>query len=392
MIIDLVAGTRPEVVKLAPVYSALRAIAGVTPRWIATGQHGFLADQALEVFGIEPDVRIALDWDRSSLTSLTAKLMEALGAHFRDSPPDYVLVQGDTATAFSAAQSAFLSRIPVGHVEAGLRSADISSPFPEEGFRQLIARIARDHFAPTAGAARNLYREGVNAGQVRVTGNTVVDAVTQIAALTQAPEILSQAEAGSRVILVTVHRRENWDGGAERICKAVLRLRDAYKDVHFIVATHTNPRVLGPVTAALSGQERITLSDPLAYPDFIGVLKRAYLVLSDSGGVQEEAPTFGVPVLVLRDTTERMEAVRARAARLVGSNTDRIVREASRLLAVPRIRARMGVARNPFGDGLSGQRIAKIIAGHVQPISRAASRKTIADKPQERVLTSVKAA
>ena len=227
MIVDLVAGTRPEVVKLAPVYAALRAIAGVTPRWIATGQHGFLADQALDVFGIEPDVRIALDWDRSSLPSLTAKLMENLGTHFRDSPPDYVLVQGDTATAFAGAQAAFLSRIAVGHVEAGLRSADISSPFPEEGFRQLIARIAKDHFAPTAGAARNLYREGVDAGQVRVTGNTVVDAVKQIAALTQAPEILSQVQAGMRVVLVTVHRRENWDAGAERICRAILRLRDA---------------------------------------------------------------------------------------------------------------------------------------------------------------------
>lgn len=392
MIVDLVAGTRPEVVKLAPVYAALRAIAGVTPRWIATGQHGFLADQALDVFGIEPDIRIALDWDRSSLPSLTAKLMENLGTHFRDSPPDYVLVQGDTATAFAGAQSAFLSRIPVGHVEAGLRSADISSPFPEEGFRQLIARIAKDHFAPTAGAARNLYREGVDARQVRVTGNTVVDAVTQIAALTQAPEILSQVEAGHRIILVTVHRRENWDGGAERICRAVLRLRDAYKDVHFIVATHTNPRVLGPVTQALGGQERITLSDPLAYPDFIGLLQRAYLVLSDSGGVQEEAPSFGVPVLVLRETTERMEAVRARVAKLVGSNTDRIVREASRLLAVPRIRARMVVGRNPFGDGLSGQRIAKLIAGDAKPVSRSTLPRKEADKRQSRVLTSVKIA
>lgn len=392
MIVDIVAGTRPEVVKLAPVYTALRAIPGVTPRWIATGQHGFLADQALEVFGIEPDVRVALDWDRSSLPSLTAKLMEALGAHFRDSPPDYVLVQGDTATAFAAAQSAFLSRIPVGHVEAGLRSADIGSPFPEEGFRQLIARVAQDHFAPTAGAARNLYREGIDAGHVRVTGNTVVDAVTQIAALTQAPEILSRIEPGARVILVTVHRRENWDGGAQRICRAILRLRDAYRDIHFIVATHTNPRVLGPVTEALAGQERILLSDPLAYPDFIGVLKRAYMVLSDSGGVQEEAPTFGVPVLVLRETTERMEAVRARAAKLVGSNTDRIVREASRLLAVPRIRARMAVARNPFGDGLAGARIARIISGHATPVSRSAPPRKEADKPAGRVLTSVKAA
>lgn len=392
MIIDLVAGTRPEVVKLAPVYAALRLIPGVTPRWIATGQHGFLADQALGVFGIEPDVRIALDWDRSSLPSLTARLIENLGVHFHHSTPDYVLVQGDTATAFSAAQAAFLTRIPVGHVEAGLRSADISSPFPEEGFRQLIARIATDHFAPTPAAARNLYREGVDAGQVRVTGNTVVDAVTQIAALTQAPEILDGIEPGARIILVTVHRRENWDDGAKSICQAILRLRDAYKDVHFIVATHTNPRVLGPVTEALAGQDRITLSDPLTYPDFIGVLKRAYMVLSDSGGVQEEAPSFGVPVLVLRDSTERMEAVRARVARLVGSNTGRIVREASRLLATPRIRARMAIARNPFGDGLAGARIAKLITRTARPVSRSTPPRKAADKPAEHVLTSVKAA
>lgn len=392
MIIDLVAGTRPEVVKLAPVYQALSRIAGVRVRWVATGQHGQLADQALEVFGIEPDARLALDWDRSSLASLTARLMDALGERFRKDMPDYVIVQGDTATAFAAAQAAFLLRIPVGHVEAGLRSGDMDSPFPEEGFRQLIARIAKDHFAPTIAGARNLRREGIDPNAIRVTGNTVVDAVTEIARQKPEAPVLRQVEPGSRIVLVTVHRRENWDGGAARICRAVIRLRDLFPDLHFIVATHTNPRVLGPVTAELSGQERITLSDPLAYPEFIAVLKASHLILSDSGGVQEEAPTFGVPVLVLRETTERAEAVRAGVAKLVGSRTDRIVREASRLLSSPRLRTRMAVARSPFGDGHAGERIAKIITGDVRPVKRTPSPVQPVRAEPERVLTSVNAA
>lgn len=396
MIVDLVAGTRPEVVKLAPVYRALSRIRGVKVRWVATGQHGHLADQALDVFGIEPDARLDLDWDRSSLASLTARLMDALGERFRRDMPDYVIVQGDTATAFAAAQAAFLLRIPVGHVEAGLRSGDVDSPFPEEGFRQLIARIAQDHFAPTPAGARNLRREGIDPNRVRITGNTVVDAVTEIARVTTRPAVLDSVDHNSRVVLVTVHRRENWDGGAARICRAIIRLRDLFPDLHFIVATHTNPRVLGPVTEALAGQERITLTDPMAYPDFIGVLKAAHLVLSDSGGVQEEAPTFGVPVLILRETTERAEAVRAGVARLVGSRTDRIVREASRLLSSTRMHARMAIAKSPFGDGRAGERIARIVTAKMQPRAGAPVRETISSKPvperPERVLTSVNAA
>ncbi len=392
MIIDLVAGTRPEVVKLAPVYRALSRLSGVKVRWVASGQHGHLADQALDVFGIVPDARLDLDWDRASLASLTARLMDALGERFRADMPDYVVVQGDTATAFAAAQAAFLLRIPVGHVEAGLRSGDLDSPFPEEGFRQLIARIAQDHFAPTASGARNLRREGIDPNMVRITGNTVVDAVTEMARTISRPAILDTVEHDARIVLVTVHRRENWDGGAARICRAIIRLRDLFPDLHFIVATHTNPRVLGPVTEALSGQQRITLTDPLAYPDFIGVLKAAHLVLSDSGGVQEEAPTFGVPVLVLRETTERAEAVRAGVARLVGSRTDRIVREASRLLSTPRAHARMAVTRSPFGDGRAGERIARIITGHSRPLERPASPVKPVRERVERVLTKVNAA
>lgn len=396
MIIDLVAGTRPEVVKLAPVYRALSRIRGVRVRWVATGQHGHLADQALDVFAIEPDARLDLDWDRSSLASLTARLMDALGERFRRDMPDYVIVQGDTATAFAAAQAAFLLRIPVGHVEAGLRSGDVDSPFPEEGFRQLIARIAQDHFAPTPAGARNLRREGIDPNSIRVTGNTVVDAVTEIGRTVTRPDVLDGIAPDARIALVTVHRRENWDGGTVRICKAILRLRDLFPDLHFIIATHTNPRVLGPVTEALSGQERITLSEPLAYPDFIGVLKAAHIVLSDSGGVQEEAPSFGVPVLVLRNTTERAEAVKAGVARLVGSSTDRIVREASRLLSSPRRHARMAVAKSPFGDGHAGERIARIITASMAQAGPARTAPQGEHKPvrtsRDGVLTNVNAA
>ena len=392
MIIDIVAGTRPEVVKLAPVHKALSRMAGVTVRWIASGQHGHLADQALDVFGITPDTRLDLDWDRSSLASLTARLMDALGERFRRDMPDYVIVQGDTATAFAAAQAAFLLRIPVGHVEAGLRSGDLESPFPEEGFRQLIARIAKDHFTPTPAGVRNLRREGIDPNKVRLTGNTVVDAVTEIARVAARPAVLDSIAPGSRIALVTVHRRENWDEGAARICRAIIRLRDLFADVHFIVATHTNPRVLGPVTAALAGEARITLTDPLAYHDFIAVLKASHIVLSDSGGVQEEAPTFGVPVLILRETTERAEAVRAGVAKLVGSRTDRIVREASRLLGSPRLYARMAVAKSPFGDGRAAERIARIITTGARITSRTEPVLVPVRERPERVLTNVNAA
>ena len=357
MKVTLVAGTRPEVVKLAPVRDAfLRR--GAEVEWISTGQHTALADQAMDVFSIQPDRRLDLDWDGSALTSLTGALTRALGEQFAASRPDMVLVQGDTASAFSGSLAGFLQTVPVGHVEAGLRSGDLAHPFPEEGFRKLISPVADLHFAPTRMAARHLRREGVPRDAIRVTGNTVIDAVKQVAEMDIRPKALDALGEGEQLVLVTLHRRENWDAGVDGVCRALLRLRDAFPAIRIFLPVHLNPRVRGPIEQALGSQERIELIEPMAYPAFVAMMKRARLILSDSGGVQEEAPSFGVPVLVLRDKTERGEAVRAGVARLVGAAEDKIHREASHLLASPRAHQAMARRANPFGDGRAADRIA----------------------------------
>ena len=362
MKISIIAGTRPEVVKLAPVHAAFSAKPGMTAEWVATGQHGSLAEQAEAVFGITPDRKLQPDWNRKDLWSLTGALIDDLGAHYAQSRPDAVLVQGDTATAFSGAMAAFLANIPVGHVEAGLRSGDLAHPFPEEGFRKLIAPIGQMHFAPTRQAARNLKQDGVKDALIRLTGNTVIDAVQQVAALDRKPAVLDQVNDGERIILVTLHRRENWDEGVAGVCTAIRTLRNENPDVRIILPIHLNPRVRGPIEAALGNEDRIELIEPLAYPEFVAVMKRAYLILSDSGGVQEEAPSFGVPVLVLRDKTERQEAIRAGVAKLVGADAARILAAARPLLKSSRAHARMARRSNPFGDGKASERIVEAIA------------------------------
>lgn len=358
MKIALVAGTRPEIVKLAPVRDALLALPDMESCWIATGQHGALADQTHLAFSIVPDRRLALDWTRSSLPSLLARLIDALASEFERVQPNLVIVQGDTASAFAGASAAHLLQIPVAHVEAGLRSGDLANPFPEEGFRRMIAPITNLHFAPTRSARDNLRAENIRDEQIFISGNTVVDAVEALAGADLRPDILDAVEPGHNIVLVTAHRRENWGEGVASICEAVLDLRGRFSNTHFILPAHTNPRVRETVSALLAGEPRISVVEPLAYPEFIAVLKRAILVLSDSGGVQEEAPSFGVPVLVLRERTERMEAVKAGTALLVGTDRARIVHEASRLLADPRARLKMTKSGNPFGDGNAGVRIA----------------------------------
>ena len=336
MKVSIIAGTRPEVIKLAPVRAALLGQSNLQPEWIATGQHGSLADQTLEVFGITPDTRLQLDWNGKALTSLTSALIRDIGEAFNASRPDFVLVQGDTASAFSGAMAAFLNDIPVGHVEAGLRSGDLRHPFPEEGFRKLISPIADLHFAPTRAAARNLTDEGISSGKVRMTGNTVIDAVQMVGSMEIHPRALDRLRPEERLVLVTLHRRENWDDGVAGVCTAIKLLRNQYPDLRFVIPVHLNPRVRGPIEALLGDEERIDLVEPLAYPAFVAVMKRAHLILSDSGGVQEEAPSFGVPVLVLRDKTE--------------------------LLDNPRAYRRMSRAANPFGDGHAGRRIAQLVS------------------------------
>ena len=363
MKVSIVAGTRPEVIKLAPVRAALLKTASLRSEWIATGQHGSLADQAMHVFGIAPDVRLELDWNGKALTSLTSALIRDLGQQFAASRPDFVLVQGDTASAFCGAMAAFLNDIPIGHVEAGLRSGDMRHPFPEEGFRKLIAPIADLHFAPTRAAAKNLINEGISSAKVRMTGNTVIDAVQLVGSMEIHPQALDRLQPGERLVLVTLHRRENWDGGVSGVCTAIKLLRNRYPDLRFVIPVHLNPRVRGPIETLLGHEDRIELVEPLAYPAFVAVMKRAHLILSDSGGVQEEAPSFGVPVLVLRDKTERGEAVKAGVARLVGSRTETILAHARQLLDNPRAWRRMSRATNPFGDGHAGRRIAQLVSG-----------------------------
>tara|TARA_R110002096_G_scaffold233502_2_gene423558 strand:- start:1496 stop:2674 length:1179 start_codon:yes stop_codon:yes gene_type:complete len=360
MEVALIAGTRPEIVKMAPVREALAAFPEIRTTWIATGQHADLAEQTLDVFGIVPDRKLSLQWKTASLPSLAARLVETLAESFAETRPDLVIVQGDTASAFAGATAAHLSQIPVGHVEAGLRSGDLANPFPEEGFRRMITPITDLNFAPTRLARAHLRAENVSTDRIFVTGNTVIDAVQAIADQDHAPAVLDEINPAHDIVLVTAHRRENWDGGIQSICEAVLDLRGRFSQAHFVLPAHPNPRVRETVAALLADEPRISLIEPLAYPEFIAVLKRATLVLSDSGGVQEEAPTFGVPVLVLRERTERMEAVKAGTAILVGTDRTRIVSEASRLLSDANARRRMTKGGSPFGDGNASVRIAKI--------------------------------
>jgi len=362
MKVSIIAGTRPEVVKLAPVYSALKKVEGLETEWISTGQHGALADQAMDVFGLSQDIRLKLEWDRHALTSLTSALVQKIGRSFDQCRPDFVLVQGDTASAFSGALAAYLNNIPVGHVEAGLRSGNMRHPFPEEGFRKLIAPLADLHFAPTQSAVSHLVDEGICETKIFMTGNTVIDAVNQIASMDVRPSVLDRIEEKKRLVLVTLHRRENWDQGVAGVCASIKTLRDEYPDLHFVLPVHLNPRVRGPIEAELGHQDCIEIIEPLAYPEFVAVMKRAYLILSDSGGVQEEAPSFGVPVLVLRDETERKEAIKSGVAKLVGARKEHILREARLLLDNSRAYGRMSRPANPFGDGRAALRIADQMA------------------------------
>jgi len=363
--IAIIAGTRPEILKLAPVFQSLKQEA-LEPVWIATGQHGDLADQALEAVGITPGVKLPGGWDARSLTNLSAGLLTQLGGWVEANKPDAVIVQGDTASAYSGALAAHLNKVLVGHVEAGLRSGDTNNPFPEESFRRLIAPIADFHFAPTRLAEKNLRLDGVRARQIWVTGNTIIDTVLDMADRVRAPEVLKRVLPGERLILLTAHRRENWGEGISDICRAAKELVERHSDVRIIFPAHSNPRVRETVMAELGKTDRIHAVAPLAYPEFIAVLKASHLVLSDSGGVQEEAPSFDVPVLVLRETTERQEAIDSGVAKLVGTNPDEIVREASKLLTRSSAHRKMASRRNPFGDGKSSQRIVKVLAQHLK--------------------------
>ncbi len=359
--VALVAGTRPEIIKLAPVYHALRS-GPLNVRFVTTGQHGEMAQQALDTFEITPELELNCVQGAADLSNIQARMLVALSAAFTEDRPDLIVVQGDTSSAFAGAMVGFNLQIPVAHVEAGLSSASKFDPFPEEMLRTLIREVAALHFSPTIGAFAHLERAQLQEALIYLVGNTVVDAA-QCVAVTEnkLPDVISDLSHGERIVLVTTHRREAWGGGIENICDAVAQLAAAHPDVTFVWPVHLNPKVSKTVNEKMFGQANVRLTAPLAYKDFIGVLSRSTLALTDSGGVQEEAPSFGVPVLVMRNVTERPEAVEAGLARLVGTDTAEIFKQGHDLLSNESRRLTMTKAGNPFGDGLSGPRIARLM-------------------------------
>jgi UDP-N-acetylglucosamine 2-epimerase (non-hydrolysing) len=363
--VAVVVGTRPEAIKMAPVFRCLRAAApGIRPVLLSTGQHRQMLQQVLGVFGLTPDVDLDVMTNNQSLSSLAALIMTKMEQTLAELSPDLLLVQGDTTSVFASALAAANLDIPVGHVEAGLRSHDKQNPFPEEINRRLTGVLTDLHFAPTTRAADALRAEGVNESAIAVTGNTVIDALLQIAQTDSAPAqrtLGAVAQAGERMILLTSHRREAWGRELENICGAVREIVDRFPDVVVVYPVHLNPNVRGTVLGALGGQPRILLIDPVDYVTFVRLMQAAHLVLTDSGGVQEEAPTFHKPVLVLRKTTERPEAARAGLARIIGTDRVNIVRETARLLEDGAAYRAMSHGANPFGDGFAADRIVRAI-------------------------------
>ncbi|MDD3828473.1 MAG: UDP-N-acetylglucosamine 2-epimerase (non-hydrolyzing) [Anaerolineae bacterium] len=366
-----VVGTRPEAIKMAPVIRALRRRPGrVDCRVCVTAQHRRLLDQVLHLFGIAPDYDLDVMAEDQSPTQVAAAVLARLEPILRAERPDWVLVQGDTTTVLAASIAAFYARARVAHVEAGLRTHDRWQPFPEEMNRRVASVVADLHLAPTDWARDNLLREGVPGECIRVTGNPVIDALQWAASLPYDPAggPLGAIPRDGRLLLVTAHRRENFGRPLEEICRALVDLVAAEGDLHVVYPVHPNPTVQGTVTRLLAGQSGVTLTPPLSYLALVNLLKRACLVLTDSGGIQEEAPGLGKPVLVLREVTERPEAVAAGTVQVVGTDRGRIVAAARRLLDDPAAYAAMARAVNPYGDGQAAERIAAALLGEaVEP-------------------------
>jgi len=361
--IALVIGTRPEAIKMAPVYAALRDHPRLEPLVLATTQHREMLRQALGAFGITPDIDLELMQDGQQLGVFTARAMAALTETFFRERPAYVLVQGDTSTVAAAALSAFYQGIPVGHVEAGLRSYDLTSPFPEEANRRVASVVATAHFAPTTDARDNLVAEGIPTDDIAVTGNTVVDALRMIPARPHfdTPALNAVPWDGRRVLLATVHRRESQGAQLEEICAAFATVVTRFPDTELVLPVHLNPRVREVVYRLLGNVPRVHLMEPIPYPDLLEAIRRCTLILSDSGGIQEEAPSFRKPIQVLRDTTERPEVVRAGFGELVGTDTDVIVSSTTTLLSDPAAYAQRVSGANPFGDGHAAERIVEVL-------------------------------
>jgi len=357
-----VIGTRPEAIKMAPVILALQKESWAQVRVLATAQHRHMLDQVLAFFAIAPDIDLNIMRPNQALTTLTARLLLELDDVLLAEKPDAVLVQGDTTTVMSVALASFYHRIPIGHVEAGLRTWDMQNPFPEEANRVIAGKLARWHFAPTEGSRQNLLREGVPDSEIIVTGNTVIDALLMTVA--KGLEIGIELNANKRLVLITSHRRENFGGPFRNICRALYTLAERNPGVQFLYPVHPNPNVRDVAHEMLGNCPNIHLCEPLDYAPFVAAMKQAYLIISDSGGVQEEAPALGKPVLVLREETERPEAVELGVVKLVGSNFDRIVNEAQRLLDDEAAYRQMARGISPYGDGRGAERIVETLRDH----------------------------
>jgi len=366
-------GTRPEAIKMAPVIKSLEQTPGLRPLVISTGQHREMLQQVVDLFGITVHRDLAVMQPNQTLASLSARLLVAIDEVLAEHQPAMALVQGDTTTVLMAALACFYRRIPIGHVEAGLRTGNIWSPFPEEANRKLSSPLVSLHFAPTAGSRDNLLREGIDPHTIHVTGNTVIDALflelerqkrpdARAAIRSRLDALLGTAWHDRPYVLVTGHRRENFGGGFDEICTALATLADRFADHLFIYPVHLNPNVQKPVYERLGDRANVRLIPPQAYAEFVTLMHGSRVILTDSGGVQEEAPSLGKPVLVMRDTTERPEAVAAGTVRLVGADAKAIIANVSELLTDPDCYRRMSESLNPYGDGKAAPRIAAAIA------------------------------
>ena len=352
----IVLGTRPEAIKLAPVIQAFQQADDFNTRVVLTGQHREMVAQVMELFGLQADHDLALMAPKQTLTHITSGALQGLQAEFVQHKPDLVLVQGDTTTAFASALAAFYAQIPVGHVEAGLRTDNIMDPYPEEANRRLISQLAQLHFAPTEVSAANCRASGV-VGEVCITGNTVIDALLLMAEKAPPFELPGLDFDKQRVILATVHRRENWGERLQEIGRGFLQVLERFPDTALLLPLHRNPTVREPLQALLGEHPRAFLTEPLDYDRLVAAMRGATLLLTDSGGLQEEAPALGKPVLVLRRTTERPEAVDAGTAKLIGTDAADILRETALLLENSEAYEAMARAHNPFGDGQASARI-----------------------------------
>jgi UDP-N-acetylglucosamine 2-epimerase (non-hydrolysing) len=360
-----VVGTRPEAIKMAPIILALKNTAWAEVCVLATAQHRHMLDQVLGFFNIEPDIDLNIMRPNQALSSLTARLLLDMDDVLLAKKPDLVLVQGDTTTVMAVTLACFYHHIPVGHVEAGLRTFNIRNPFPEEANRVITSRLARWHFAPTSGSKENLLREGVPDNEIVVTGNPVIDALLMTAA--KELELGIELDKNKRLILITLHRRENFGEPVRHICRALRTLAEQNTDVQFLYPVHPNPNVKDVAHEILGNCTNILLCEPLDYAPFVAAMKQSYLILTDSGGVQEEAPALGKPVLVLRNETERPEAVEHGVVKLIGADYERIVSETQRLLDDEAAYRQMARGVSPYGDGQSAVRIVKTLREHFFP-------------------------